>query len=337
MYLRSKDYLPYIQDGNLQQVISSDDSIRLLVESMAQEEAISYLSTKYNTDQEFTDTNVFSVSQKYFAGSRVELSGFAAYNPASTYLATSNIIVINNNLAYLIKNNSAVPAGIFVPADWYLLGNVGQIFYVALPYPEFNLNSLYKIGDRVFWRDKIYEAKLASVPISHFTRLQAGDISNVPQINIFPDDPLNGLKYWGAGTDYSFTGLSPTATATAWTAGSYSQGNRVTYQNKIWESLINANTTTPGDDITSWQSEVWVIGDNRSQQLVKIMIDLVLYAVHSRIAPRNIPELRVKNYEAAITWLNGCAHGDITPNLPLNQPRSARIIFGGQTKSDFNW
>jgi hypothetical protein len=75
-------------------------------------------------------------------------------------------------------------------------------------------------------------------------------------------------------------------------------------------------------------------GDGRSQQLVAVIIDICLYHLHSRIAPRNIPELRVKRYDDAIAWLRMCANGDITPALPELQPRQgARIRFGGSIKN----
>lgn len=77
----------------------------------------------------------------------------------------------------------------------------------------------------------------------------------------------------------------------------------------------------------------WVNSDNRDQQMVIYLVDLVLYHIHARIAPRNIPDLRVKRYDDAISWLKMCAKGDITPNLPLIQPRQGnRIRFGGNIK-----
>lgn len=61
--------------------------------------------------------------------------------------------------------------------------------------------------------------------------------------------------------------------------------------------------------------------DNRNQQMVTYMTDVALYHLHSRIAPRNIPDLRVKRYDDAIAWLKQCAKGDdITANLPKIQP-----------------
>lgn len=79
----------------------------------------------------------------------------------------------------------------------------------------------------------------------------------------------------------------------------------------------------------------WTTGDNRNQQLVMYVIDITLYHVHKRIAPRNIPDLRVKAYDDAIRWLKDAAKGDfITANLPRIQPRSgARIRWGGMVRT----
>lgn len=78
----------------------------------------------------------------------------------------------------------------------------------------------------------------------------------------------------------------------------------------------------------------FTLGDNRSQQLLTYIVDMALYHVHSRIAPRNIPELRVKRYDDSISWLKKAADGKITANLPIIQPKSGgRIRFGGNSKN----
>lgn len=77
----------------------------------------------------------------------------------------------------------------------------------------------------------------------------------------------------------------------------------------------------------------WVQLDNRDQQLTMYLIDIVLYHVHCRIAPRNIPDLRIKRYDDAVDWLKKCATGGVTPNIPLLKPnRGNRIAFGGNIK-----
>ena len=80
----------------------------------------------------------------------------------------------------------------------------------------------------------------------------------------------------------------------------------------------------------------WTLGDNRNQQLVNYCIDIVLYHIHSRIAPRNIPELRVHRYQDAIKWLEGAAEGKyITAAIPILQPKSGgRIRWGGAVKQN---
>lgn len=92
-----------------------------------------------------------------------------------------------------------------------------------------------------------------------------------------------------------------------------------------------AYTVPAATDISN--TTYWTAGDNRSQQLVLYIIDIALYHVHSRISPRNIPDLRVKRYDDAIKWLKMAAKGDITPNLPMIKPEQGqRIRFGGGIK-----
>lgn len=78
----------------------------------------------------------------------------------------------------------------------------------------------------------------------------------------------------------------------------------------------------------------WTLGDNRSQQMVMMTIDMTLYHLHKAIAPMNIPDIRVKAYDDAISWLKKAAKGEITPNLTALQPRQgSRIRYGGNVKN----
>jgi phage gp36-like protein len=97
-----------------------------------------------------------------------------------------------------------------------------------------------------------------------------------------------------------------------------------------WGSGVSysvAAGTLPTDD------GKWTAGDNRSQQMVMIMIDIALYHLHSRISPRNIPDLRVKRYDEAVTWLHSAGTGKITANLEVKQVHTGgRIRWGGNVK-----
>lgn len=288
-YLISSDYKKVVQAENLLQVTGSDLSILSGIELLAQAEAISYLTQKYDTSVEFTDTLVFNPAVSYKAGQRVYLDG-AAYSATATY--TIDDIVVQNKNVY-ICTTAVTSAEAFDPNKWELLGAQYKIFYVTLPKQAFDYMLYYSKGDEVYWKNKTYICQIASVSMTHEAALQLGTYSNEPLQNVFPDDPVNGQTYWGAGTAYSVTaGTLPTDTSK------------------------------------------WTAGDNRSQQLVSYCCDIALYHVHSRIAPRNIPELRVKRYDDAIEWLKAAGQGKITAALPLIQPkRGRRVRFGGNVKN----
>lgn len=97
-----------------------------------------------------------------------------------------------------------------------------------------------------------------------------------------------------------------------------------------WKFLSNYDVPTDTDIL---DTDFWKKGDNRSQQLLTTVIDITLYHVHSRISPRNIPDLRVKRYDDAKNWLKMANRGEITPALPMLQPtKGGRIRFGGNVR-----
>lgn len=80
--------------------------------------------------------------------------------------------------------------------------------------------------------------------------------------------------------------------------------------------------------------ELTKTGAARDQQILSTIIDISLFHLHSRIAPRNIPELRQTRYDNAIAWLKMCAFGEITPALQKLVPESGmRIRYGGNEKN----
>lgn len=91
----------------------------------------------------------------------------------------------------------------------------------------------------------------------------------------------------------------------------------------------NGTTYTVASGTSILNTTYWEKGDNRSQQLVTYAVDIVLYHVHKRIAPQNIPDLRVKAYDDACLWLKSCAKGSVSPNLPLLQPTTGLMFRWG--------
>lgn len=285
-YLRYYDYLKAIQDVNIQQIINQDDSIRLTAESEAQAEVISYLVQKYDIQKEFTDTTIWNPATTYYGNNLVELN-YADYVPATAYVIGNLVTYLGN--CYICTTNTT---GVFVPANWTLLGKKFDLFYITLPYKEFYYKSLYNVGDQVWWKNKTYTALKSSQTLTHDTALQYAENNSIPGVNVFPDDPKDGVTYWGVGVNYSVTaGTLPT-------------------------------------DTTKWTK-----GDNRSVQIVQKVVDICLFHLHSRIAPRNIPALRENRYKMAIDWLQMAGQGQITADIPLLQPKTdGRIRWGSQVK-----
>lgn len=77
---------------------------------------------------------------------------------------------------------------------------------------------------------------------------------------------------------------------------------------------------------------------SRDAQILSNVIDISLYHLHSRLAPRNIPELRQLRYDNSIMWLKMCANGDVTPAIQKLTPESGqRIRYGGNKKNLNNY
>lgn len=332
-YLRYRDYLPTIQDGNFQQVLQSIDSYRIITEERTKAQMISYLVQKYDVDSEFTDTSVFSYTATYTGASRVELN-FPSYSATSTYAL--NALVTYNGVAYICKTAITV-AEPFDAAKWNVVGTQYDLLYIDLPYPLFNLKAYYLPGDRVYWRGKCYECKLGTIPPSHNQQIQADKISDFTAYNFFPDDSVNGVKSWGTGIPYQVSGFVPGATApAAWSSSTaYAQGQTVTFNGLVWLALRNSTNSEPGKDIEDWQSQKWITGDNRNAQLVEYMVAMTIMKLSSRIAPRNVPQHWLDKYNEAVAWLQMAADGSVTAAIITKQPsQGARIRYGGKPQLD---
>ncbi len=70
-------------------------------------------------------------------------------------------------------------------------------------------------------------------------------------------------------------------------------------------------------------------GSGRNPLIVMYMVDVVLYHIHSRIAPRNIPEVRIVRYEQAVEFLKRVNKGSILPDLPLLKNDKGETEGGG--------
>ena len=305
-FLFSGDYAKQITADNLQQLIGGNQAILDSIQRAAVEECISYLKQKYDTDKEFENTTQYDPTKTYLAEATVYLNA-PAYDATKIYALGVQVLQAGN----IYKCTTAITAPeAFTLVHWALLGAQWELHYTQLPKDMFNYQKIYAVGSQVFWKDKIYTCVIATRILDHEAMLQIGSSGTSSILNVFPDDPVDGTQYWGAGTAYS-----------------------------IAPGLI-ADTSK------------WSLGDNRDQKLLMTCIDIALYHLHSRIAPRNIPEHRVIRYMGnetdrevrnqrilfptycALGWLQSASIGnDITPELPLLQPKQGmRIRHGGNIK-----
>lgn len=269
------------------QIIGNDLAVLNTAELQAIEEAYGYLTQKYLTDQEFTDTLPWAYAATYKATDRVYLDA-TAYSAQSTYAL--HALTLYNNDVY-ICTTAIGTAEAWNAAHWQKLGAQYDLFFGTYPKPLFDYQAAYVVGDQVFWKDKVYTCKVATIEPGQ--SIQYGKIQNIPLPNVFPDDPVNGAIYWQQLSTYSIpAGTLPT------------------------------NTT------------YWTAGDNRTQSVLMIVIDITLFHLHSRISPRNIPDLRKDRYTNAIQMLQAFARGEMTAKLPVIQPKSGqRIRYGGNVKN----
>jgi hypothetical protein len=305
-YLIHTDYIRSIQDANLQQIITSNQSVLTQAERAAVEEAKSHLRQKYDVSNEFQDTNQWDITKTYYTTNRVYLS-------ATDFSATT--AYVNGN--YVLYSGSVYRAntshtGAWNPAHFTFINLQYAIYSAKFPYPLFDYTAIYRRGDQVYWKNKTYTCLIPTAVPSHDTNIQYVQIDQIPFLNVFPDDIVNGVQYWGVGVNYS----------------------------------VPANT-----QITD--TAYWDASDYRDAEMVQRIVDITLYHLHQRISPQNIPALRVIRYMgnapdrviketgdtvypvySALGWLQACARGFITPNLPVLQPaKGGRIRYGGNPKN----
>jgi hypothetical protein len=119
-----------------------------------------------------------------------------------------------------------------------------------------------------------------------------------------------------------------------------SPSSSITPNNDYWDIYPSSFSSVLPTDTLSWLE-----GDNRNEQLKACLIDIALYHLHSRINPRNIPELRKERYDGnspeqkggAIGWLKNVAHGLVNADLPEKIDFQLPISWGSYEKQNNNF
>lgn len=311
-FLYYGDYAKQIALDNLQQIIGGNQTILDGIQRAAVEECISYLKQKYDTEKEFEDTTQYDRSLVYKAENTVYLNA-NAYSASSTYALNSLTLQAGN--VYRCTTAITVPE-VFNISHWTLLGQQWDLFYTLLPKPMFQYDKVYVIGDQVFWKDKTFTCKIATSILTHDAKLQMGIASGINVLNIFPDDPVSGVQYWGVGVAYSVPANTDLTNTTYWTKGD--NRDQKLLMTCIDIALYHAHCRISPRNIPELRIMRYMGNDGdretRGQR--------ILYPTYS-----------------ALGWLQAAAIGDdITPELPRLQPyQGARIRFGGNVKNVNNY
>ena len=329
-YLIAQDYLMQIQPA-LRAQINSLGMAR--AEATAMEEINGYLSKKYDTSAEFTDTSLYNINTIYQAYARVYIN-YPAYSATSVYSIGN--YVVNGLYAYVCNTNITV-AEVFNASHWTLIGSATTIYFAAYPQPLFNVYGCYKPGDKVFWKGSIYTCKIGTTVPSDFDMVQDIDYSNVGLNNVFPNDPVKGANYWTNNGPYTVAPNTLNSAAYS-SAAAYALNSTVTFtDNNVYINIVAI--PSPGEE---WNQAhwalLWVLGDNRSQLMVTHMINIALYWAHYSIAPNNVPDDRRDAYGIAKEWGKSVRDGINSTPLPVRQPKKGqRILFDSNVKRGNNY
>jgi hypothetical protein len=293
-YLRSQDYLSVIQSAELNQLTTNNSAVLRQAEAFAQGQMISHLTQRYDTDREFQPTTAWDPTKPYNAWDLIEIN-YPTYDATKTYPLSS--LVIQSGVGYKCTTAITTPEA-FNAAHWTPIGNQYDLYYALMPQEEFNYKKFYKVGDKVFWKNKVYTANQESVIPSHFNQLQYPSYDSIPYINIFPDDPVNGSSAW-----------TPDPTSYSVPAGT-----------------LPTNTT------------YWTLGDNRDSITLKYYLYLTIYNATVRVSAQNVPNERRLRYEEAVSWLIEVSNGKLNCEIPERQPdQGTPVMWGGQVKRINQW
>lgn len=210
---------------------------------------------------------------------------------------------------------------------------------------SYDHSQAYKVGDRVYVTAASWSASTNYV--SGNMALKSGVVYRCISDHINQSPP--NATYWAVVGNEGYYYAVPLD----WSSGtSYSTDALVKKGGIVYQALQASTNKNPTDDtdeeywsgiakvgefydLVLWTGQYpadltrWAAGDIRNKQVVLYVVDIALYHVHSRINPKNIPELRLERYDNAKGWGKMAARGEITANLPLIEPEQGSSITYG--------
>jgi hypothetical protein len=259
-------------------------------------------------------------------------------------------VIQSDNLAQIIESNQQTKLDVEQSAQSEMISYLAQRYIVNQIFTDtkvFDITATYNGKQLVEWTAPTYSP--TTVYLANAYVVQAGNIYKSIAGNTA--EVFNPTKWTLKAADKSLFYVTLPYDEYVNTT-SYVVGDKVYFNNIEYTCLLNCKgilptetgfwsvgsaytlTATYPDDTTKWTE-----GDNRNQQIVMYLLDITLYHLHSRINPRNIPDLRKERYDGnnatqnggAIAWLKRVASGDITADLPSILPQQGVSIRWGNS------
>ena len=255
-----------------------------------------------------------------------------------------------NNLNQLVSNDLTQKVKMELAAQAEMTSYLTQRYDVTKVFQDtnsFNFSSTYLAGNWVYLDGQLFDNAIVYA-INTFV-LSAGNVyfkNSYTTGYVASIPPSNTTYFTLLGKQYDFFYVFyPYPNFDIRTT--YLASDKVFWKDKIYTSISGALGFFP-DNSFFWSSGVpfsvtatmpsdatkWKAGDNRNQQIVLFLVDMTLYHLHRRIAPRDIPQHRIDAYDSAVCWLKMAGRGEITADLPLIvQDQGNRIRYGSNPRN----
>ena len=276
-------------------------------ENGAIEEISSYIMARYDVARIFTDTPVWNSGTTYYGQQRVEYHE-PAFNPATIYTIGQRV----SEAGSIYSSIAGSAAHAFNAAEWTFVCLDYALFYVSIPYPEFQEFANYSKGSQTWFKD-------------NHTYLALQDTQGAK---------LGDAYYSTYGADTTTTDVGGSI---------YSKPTQDITNQYVWAKSTLPYTVVAGTLPTDGTK--WTPGDNRSQLLIEHIVDIVLFKLCATVVPRSIPEIRILRYNGndvnsnggAIGWCKKIANGDIEANLyNVYKQQGLSIVWGSSAPKQIN-
>lgn len=254
----------------------------------------------------------------------------------------------DDNLLQVIEDNWTLVQDVEQAAQAEMYGYLAQRYLTSQIFTNtsaFDLTATYYGKNLVYLTAQAYSA-LAIYPLNTLT-LHNGSVYYC-SIAIIVAEVFNIAHWTLLGVDQAlFYVALPQNEFDYFTT--YILGDVVWYANKTYTAKstvkgilpTNSQFWTEGSVYSisgiGTQDVKWIQGDNRNQLIIMRLIDITLFHIHSRINPRNIPDLRKERYDGnspaqvggAIGWLKQISHGVVNVDLPEILPTENMAVNWG--------